>query len=109
MRGLRHRRLVVEDLIKRAERKDQNQTKACDEIEHDYSSIRRIAWPFGSRTITDFLKPSFPCVSCGIATTSGAINCAPALRKRSVTAWISFVTTVVCQCQTSLDRVSAGI
>ena len=68
---------------------------------HDYSSIRRIAWPFGSRTITDFLKPSLACASGGIATTSGVINCAPALRNRSVSARISFVTTLVCQCQTA--------
>ena len=37
------------------------------------------------------------------------MNCAPALRKRSVTARMSLVTSVVCQCQRSLALVSRGI
>ena len=70
------------------------------------SSISRMAWPLGSRIITAFLNPSLACASCGMSTTSGLMNCAPVLRKRSVAAPMSLVTSVVCHCQRSLALVS---
>jgi hypothetical protein len=46
--------------------------------------------------MTALLKPNCAGASWGIATTSGVMNRTPALRNRSVTAWMSLVTSVVC-------------
>src|SRR5947209_13060315 len=127
MRGLVHRCLVIEDFVHCAERKDQDQAKSRDEGEEflllahgllrcgkfraaaaRYSSTNRNAWPVGSRSIMARWKPSLACASWGIATTSGVMNCAPALRSRSVSTAMFWVTSVVCQCQRSVALVSAG-
>src|SRR5262249_29414990 len=120
MARLRHGRLVIENLVERAERKDEHQTQSGDEVDDlvrlahcfappreafqhcRYSSTSRNACPLGSRIITAFLKPNLACASGGMATTLALTNCTPDWRNRPASAWMLLLTSVGCQCQRSL-------